>query len=198
MESRSTQIRALKEVFLKAKNAKRDKDGIFLDLNLQGEIFEAFDIVGRENLFELKDEIYSFLKDPCEDFREEAVKTLGWNTRLNVEEFCKKEAFEIFLNDPDSDVKACALNAWATTYFEEKNPKALQILYEILKDENYDSIVRFYALYDIFRISFEYENTSELYEFDELGEVEDPKEFTEAVDWERIHKIMKKYNVPVI
>jgi hypothetical protein len=192
MSERIEQIEALKEVFDKAKNAPRDEDDCFIDLHLRGALFSAIYHVGKNGIVELKDEVFSYLKDPYDDFRLYAVTALCGCNGLQLDEY-KDIAYEIWLNDLNDDVKAIALNSWAEYYINTKNPIILKYLYNVFTSEKYSIRVRVYALYSFMDVADSFSHLGESSEILGLTELEDHNALTKAVDWGKINRLMQQY-----
>lgn len=199
MSDRKTKIIELKKIFDAAKNCPRRDNGRLLDRQLNDEIWDALIDVGKEELYELKDEVFPYLNDPFSEFRAEAVKTLGWNSRLKIPEF-KDVAHKIWKDDPDEDVKEVALAAWIDYNYNTHDPKILEEMYDILTSQKYPIGIRVYGLHGIFMISGSYTNTREGYEV--IGMISEVEEYDNSherldnlVDWDKVNQIMKD-NVP--
>jgi len=192
MSSRTEHIKALKAVFDKAKNAPRDENGYFQDRDLHNDVGDALIDVGKEALYELKGEIYSYLSDIFPDFRGDAVKTLGWDTRLKVPEF-RDRAYEIWLSDPDDDVKAVSLSAWAGYYIGTSNPQVLKILYDILCNEKYDAYIRTHVFTRLLEVA-EYDAHRDITSYMMLiDESRTNEALNKVIDWNLVKSIMEKY-----
>ena len=129
--------------------------------------------------------------------RGDAVATLGYKTRLFLPEF-REKAYEIFKTDKDNTVKGMALASWAGYYKNTKNKKVISELYDVLINNHEDNFVRLKALSNIFLVSNE---PSDSYGAWMIGskfiDAETPEEFNRLVDWEDVHKVIRKY-VPEI
>lgn len=190
--SSKQQIQGLKELFQKSRNSPRREDGRIADRKLYNTIGEALIIVGKEDIYELAEEIYPFLNDPFPEFRAEAVKTLGWSSRLGIKEFCKDQAYKIWESDPDEDVKIAAIGAWGDYYARTKNPDVLKKLYNITTSLEYSSEIRAWALEGLFEVADAWKNPREGYDILDLGDYKDPIEFNKVVDWNRVHHVMQE------
>jgi hypothetical protein len=147
------QIATLKEILKRGKEAPRDDENWINDLELHNAVGEALIDVGKEQIYELADEIYPYLNDPFSEFRAEAVRTLGWSSRLRIKEFCLNQAYDIWEKDPDEEVKIAALAAWIYFYSETKNPEILCKLYNILLEQKFYPRIGAYALDGILDIA---------------------------------------------
>lgn len=192
MSERDEQIKAVRNVFEKIKKTPREKEGCPCDFDMVWAFHDAMSAVEKEGLYELKDVLYEYLNDPYPEFRADAVRTLGWNTRLGIDEFCLNDAPKIWLNDPDEEVRAAALVAWANYYSRSKNPNMLKTLYSILVSRGYSTLIRSWALNQFFYVSDGWLDGRVRYSA-AVDDVEDPDEFDKAVDWERVHRLMKQY-----
>jgi hypothetical protein len=192
MSELTEQVRTLKAVFEKAKHTPRRESGRLTDLDLHGELQHALCVVGDKKLFELKDEIYPYLKDQFSEFREEAVRTLGSCNGLQLDEF-RDVAYDIWLNDPNENVKVAALNAWTGYYDGAKNPIILKNLYTIFRNEQYAIRIRVYALYGFMDVADAFSYLAEPSEILFLTELEDQKELNKAIDWGKMNRLMQQY-----
>lgn len=193
MSDKSEQIEVIKKIFELARNSSRRESGRLYDMRLHGKLQGALMVVGKEYFHELKDEVYNYLQDPCTTLRAEAVRTLGWNTRLGIKEFCLKQAPEIWLHDPEEEVKIAALSAWSECYSHSKDPKMLGILYKILSSHQYSILIRVSALSEFFNVSDGWVNKLESYnKIMSMDELEDQNEFDKMIEWGHIHKIMRE------
>jgi hypothetical protein len=188
--SNKQQISALKELFHKGKVAPKREDGRLADRKLYNAVGEALIDVGKEKLYELADEIYPYLNDPFSEFRAEAVRTLGWNTRLGIDEFCRDQAYQIWEKDDDEEVKLAALTSWGRYYSETKDSHVLQTVYNILISKQYSSEIRALAFRLLLDISDTLDRPKEAYSVYKLGEIEEREEFDRAIDWDRVHRVM--------
>jgi hypothetical protein len=184
------QIATLKEIFKKAKEAPRDDENWINDLKLHSEVRGALINVGKKQIYELADEIYPYLNDPFSEFRAEAVRTLGWSSRLAIREFCLNQAYDIWEKDLDEEVKIAALEAWCYYYSETKNKDVIKKLHDILLSKIYPSQIRAWALKAFLEVSGFLEGPRERHRTLDLGDLEDPGEFDKAVDWDRVNRIM--------
>jgi hypothetical protein len=184
------QIAALKEILKRGKEAPRDYKDWIKDRELHSEVRGALINVGKKQIYELADEIYPYLNDPFSEFRAEAVRTLGWSSRLRIKEFCLNQAYDIWEKDPDEEVKIAALAAWERYYSETKNAEVMRKLYDILTSKNHCIGIRTYALDGILDIADAREYPGEAYDILNLGDLEDHEEFDKAVDWDRVNRIM--------
>jgi len=191
--SRAEQVQTLREIFERAKLAPRDKEGCFEDLHLRGEVFHALICAGRDQLTELRDYVYEYITDPYEDFRSEAVESLGWDTGFNDKEFQKNEAYQIWLNDPSEDVRRVALVAWARYHAFSKNPMVIKYLYNIFRSDKYSFDIRSCALSNFIHVADAQTYPREIMDILELGEIEDKKTFLASMDWGKINRIMDQY-----
>jgi hypothetical protein len=183
-------ISSLRALLKRGKNAARENGGWFEDLELHSAIGDALIDIGKDGIYELTDEVYLYLDDPFSDFRAEAVKTLGWNTRLGIDEFCKSRAFKIWEQDPDEDVKRVALAAWSNYYARTKNKDVLKILYDIVILKEYSCIIRAWALHGLLNVSDRFARPGKGHEILAMGDLDDNEKFNKAVDWNRINCIM--------
>jgi hypothetical protein len=183
-------ISSLKKFLRQGRNAPRDRWGWIEDLEMHSNIRGQLTNIGKDKIYELTEEVYLYLDDPYSEFRAEAVKTLGWNTRLGIDEFCKNQAFKIWEQDPDEDVRRAALGAWGNYYSMTKNKDVLQKLYDILVSEEYSCRTRAWALEDFLHVSSHFERPGGGYDIFALGDLEDHEEFNKAVDWNRVSQIM--------
>jgi hypothetical protein len=183
-------ISSLKEFLRKGRNAPRDHWGWIEDLEMHSNIIAQLTNIGRDKIYELAEEVYLYLDDPYSEFRVEAVKTLGWNTRLGIDEFCKNQAFKIWEQDPNEDVRVVALGAWSNYYAMTKNKDVLQKLYDILVSEKYYCRARAWALEGFLRVSSHFEGSGRGYDFFALCDLKEHEEFNKAVDWNRVSQIM--------
>ncbi len=191
---RDTEIKALKAVFVQANNTSRREDHRFSDRDLYWDVAGALIDIGKKQFYELKNEVRFYLNDPYAEFRAEAVRTLGWNTRLGDHDFQKNEAYKIWLEDPDEEVKVAALSSWGTYYVATKDVWVLKILYNILKTKNkYSNRIKAHALDSFLDVADAMSSPSEGYEILALSELETSEEFNNAVNWPRLHEIMKIY-----
>ena len=179
------------EVFEVARNAPRHSDGDFEDDNLHFNVAIALVEAGKLHLEELIDQIYLYVNDPSPELRMHAVTSLGWDTRLQVTNFCKNQAFNIWLKDPSEDVKTAALTAWAGYYSCDKSPKILKELYDIFISRSYSVYVRANALKSFFDVADAWVKRLEGIDILELGDLETQAEFEQAVDWGRVNKVME-------
>ncbi len=200
-DSRTQKIKALRKVFEDAKNAPRRNNFRLLDRDLNYELGCALIEVGKDHIYELKDEVYPYLKDPFAEFRAEAVKTLGWDTRLFDKDFCEKEAYQIWLTDSDNDVKRVALSAWADYYRDTKDPFVLKNLYDVFVSDRHTPLMRAWAL-DCFINVAEASDYPQGFCDDSVFDncyLEDREYLgndqflSEQVDWQKVHSIMEKY-----
>lgn len=189
MSTTINEINKLKKIFETAKNTSRNSRYYLKDLELHNELTEALIDVGKNRIFELKEEIYPYLTDNFPTFRLEAIKSLGWDTRLKLLTF-KSKAYEIWKTDPEEEVREVALIAWAGYYYETKDPKVLQELYDIAKSENFSVETRRSALVCLMDVANTQVDKSEQTRilFDES---EEHSEFNALVDWDLINQIMK-------
>jgi hypothetical protein len=192
MSNKRRQVNKIKKAFEIAKRATRDSEGYFEDLDLHGDVGCALGEIGKEKLYEFKDEVFSYLTDPFAEFREEAIKTLGWDTRLHVPDFQDK-AHEIWLNDPDEDVKRAALNAWACYYIDTANVEVMKELYNIFISRDNPIELRTHALAALIDVAEAPADRREGYHILSLGDLEEHSELEEAIDWDRVRTLMKKY-----
>jgi hypothetical protein len=193
MQNTKHEIEKLRKIFERAKNAPRDEQGWFEDLDLHREVGHALIVVGKREIYELEAEIYPYLEDPLADFREDAVTTLGWNNGLSIDDFRCNKAYGIFLKDPDNDVKVAALNAWGSYYAETKDSEVLKILYDILRSDQYYIRIRRYAYTLIYEVADAF--TNRFYEINEIldieGIIKSIEQFNASINWKRINKIMQ-------
>lgn len=189
MSTNYEEIIELEIIFKQALNAQRDIDGYFSDLDLHGKLADALIDVGKKKIHVLKEELYPYLKDIYPPFRVEAIKSLGWDTRLKLPTF-KNKAYEIWKTDPEEEVREVALISWAGYYYETKDPEVLQELYDIAKSENFPVETRRSALVCLMDVANTQVDKSEQTRilFDES---ESHIEFNAIVDWALINQIMK-------
>jgi hypothetical protein len=192
MSNKRRQVNKIKKAFEIAKRATRDSEGYFEDLDLHGDVQDALAGIGKGGLYEFKDEIFSYLTDPFAEFREEAVKTLGWDTRLHVPDFQDK-AHEIWLNDPDEDVQVAALVAWSAYYIDTANVEVINELYKIFISRNYSVRARTFALQAIIDVAEAPADRREAYRILSLTRLKEHSKLEEAIDWDRVRTLMKKY-----
>lgn len=188
---RRREIERIKEIFKKAGYADRDDDGYFSDLDFHGAVGDALIDVGKEKYFELKDEIYPYLNDIYPPFREDAVNTLGWRG-FELPTF-KDKLHEIWLNDPDKDVKAAALANWAGYYVNSKNPKVLKELYDIFISEEEPIKIRKKALVSLINVAGLCPDGYEQRRIFFNIKAETHEEFNQEVNWDLVNHIMKSH-----
>ncbi len=159
-----TETKALKQIFDMAKIAPRDKDGDFENFEFNNEVDMALFEIGKKRLYELKEEVYPYLKDACIRLRIQAIRTLGYDCGdgLNLPEF-KDMAYEIWLNDPDNGVKEAAINEWVTYHVGSKDPIILKYLYNIVYSERYTIHARIVALLGIMEVANAVESAKEVH-----------------------------------
>lgn len=191
MSERNDMIIELEAIFDKARTAERDEEGYFIDLDMHGAVGSALIGIGKEKINELRVEVYPYLNDPLPDFREDAVMTLGWHSRLMLPEF-RDIAREIWLNDPNEDVRVVALIAWiGYYYFEPKDPKVLLELYEILTSGNFPIRARKHALIGLLDFSNINPDRTEQRDIALEMDLETHEEFNAIVDWNKVNRIMQ-------
>lgn len=201
MSNRTQHIEALRKVFHDSKMAKRYKNGALDDLDLHGALQDAFADVTRQKFHELKDAVRLYLNDVCPEYRAEAVKILGWDTRLFDQDFCKEEAYHIWLDDQDEDVKCSALNAWSDYYRDTKNSFVLQTLYDVIISDQYSPRIRAWALYRFINVAEASDyprglcdiNVFDNCYLEDREYVGNDKFLADQVDWHKVHGIMDKY-----
>lgn len=189
MSKSDDEIKRLKDIFNKAKSAPRDESGYFDDLDFHNDVAGAIITIGKKNLFELKDELYPFLKDQYAPFRQYAVNSLGRHLQLPT---FRDKSYEIWLNDPDEDVKESALSNWAGYFLGTRNPAVLKILYEVLSNDEFSVSIRQSALFSLTWVAGdnfinERGNRELMFSLD----TDDPEEFEKWVDWSFVINIMK-------
>lgn len=195
MSQQAARTKALKDIFGAAKQAPR-KDGFIENCQLGHDLDDALFAVGKEKIYELKDEILQYLKDENPYFREQAIRVLGYDNGdgLNIPEI-KELAYEFWLNDPDDNVRYAALDEWSRCYSFSKDPKVLQYLYNIFHSDKYSSDIRMKALLNFMIVAEDISNI-EVDDIFDLGEIKDSKLFLEAMNnrfFNKIEDIMKKY-----
>ena len=195
MSNKAARAKALKEVFEAAKRAPK-KYGFPRDNNLRHDLNDALFAVGKESIYELKDEIFPFLKEENPYFREKAIRVLGYDNGdgLNLPEI-KDIAYDFWLNDPDDSVRVAALDEWGHCYAFSKNPSILKYLYNVIYSEQYSSDARNRALLNFMRIADE-RIPADVHDTYSLGRIKDSKLFLEAMNSsfaDKISNIMKKY-----
>jgi len=151
----------------------------------------CFSMIGKEKLYELVEEVKSFLS--CCDFglRESAVVTLGLSSRLHLPEF-RETVYKIWLEDKDDYVKEAALRSWISYYDNSQNVKVLKTLYSILTNENYTVDARMDALEGIFSVSGEEPTFYVLYS-SYFFDITTHEEIKDRIDWDKVNNLMKKY-----
>lgn len=193
MSDERFEIEDLKRIFENAKHAERDETtGHFMDLDFHDDVACAIIDVGKEKIYELKNEVYRYLNDPFPDFRAEAVRTLGYPTRLKLPEF-RDKAYEIWISDPDEDVKIAAISAWAGYYDFTSNADVLKKLYKIIQSHQNSVLIRIRAFFCLIYVAEKPQDMREGYEILELRELESNQELDKAINWDRIDEIMEKY-----
>lgn len=172
-------------------------DNLYINDKLNRKLYcdarDTIMVIGERKLYELKDLVYKMLECPDEYIREEAVSTLGYNSRLFLPEF-KDKAYELWNNDPGDEVRRRALSAWGGYYAGTGDSKVLKICYGILKSKDYEIDMRVAALDEIYEVDEEYHNATDRFlEKGKLLRSHVHEEFESKVDWDAIHAIMKKY-----
>ena len=221
MSSKFQQTETLKQILEQAKLTPRDQKGYFKDYNFSGDLGDALFYIGKGKIYELKDEIFPYLKDADPSLRETAVRALGrsWGKGLNLPEF-KDMAYEIWLNDPDNGVKEAAIDEWITYHVGSKDPIILKYLYNIVYSDQHTIHTRVVALLGIMEVANAVESAQEVHDIFALEElagdtskishkendrtekvermdIENIKMFNAAINkghyYNKINSIMKKY-----
>jgi hypothetical protein len=191
MQSRNTVIEELREILIFAKTHLYQNGRC--NVELSDHTVEVLIIIGKEQVYELSNEMYDLLDSDDEVVRETVVETLGATTGLNLPEF-KETAYKIWLEDKDENVRQSALATWASYYIGSKNPEVLKILYKILVDENYPIDHRRTAMQKIFSVSGEPSNFYNPFDKSKhFYMVSSHIELNQKIDWNEIKAIMKKY-----
>jgi len=163
------------------------------DDELFQQALDALALIGEKKIYELKEEVYQLVNFWEPIIRGEAVATLGYKNRLYLQGF-RDEAYKIWKNDPDETVRGIALGAWTDLLRNTKNKHVIKELYSTLKNNNETGYVRLAALSGIFLVSNE---PSDSYDTWIIGskyiDSETPEEFNSLVDWEDVHKVIRKY-----
>lgn len=148
----------------------------------------CFSMIGKEKLYELVEEVKSFLS--CCDFglRESAIVTLGLSSRLHLPEF-RETAYKIWLEDEDDYVKEAALRSWISYYDNTQNVEVLKTLYSILTNENYTVDARKDALDGIFYVSAE----KVTFHIQSFHKITTHQELNDKIDWDEVTNVMKRY-----
>jgi len=156
MSERNEFIKTLKSIFDAAKKALREESGEFLESQFHCDFIDALIDVGKEKIYELKEEVYPYVKDTNSEYRAEAIRTLGWGTRLLDPDF-KSSVHDIWLHDPDEEVKIAALASWTDYYRYSEDPKILLELYHILISQDYSIEIKTCVLDGMFEVAGAYE-----------------------------------------
>lgn len=144
-------------------------------------------IISQYQIVELADEVFKIME--IKDLRSLAIETLGFWLHLP---WFKEQAYEIFVNDPDLEVKFSALLSWTSYYTGSKDPIVLEKLYMILINDNNPIPIRKVALTGILNVSdFNYKKSDPV--MANLMNITSKKPFHEQIDWSIIIKIMKTY-----
>lgn len=191
MLEKNAEIKRLKDIFIKAKTAPRDEAGYFDDLDFHVEVGSAIVAVGKMKIYELKDELYLFLTDQYAPFRQDAINSLGRSINLMLPTF-RDRAYEIWLNDPDENVKIEALSTWVGYFLESRNPEVLKILYNVIINRKSSVRIRKNAIFSLTWVAGknfidEHGNRDIMFSLD----TDDPEEFGKWVDWSLVINIMK-------
>ena len=194
MSNNAARAKALKEIFEAAKNAPRH-NGFIKDRGLHHDLDDAMFAVGKERLYELKDEIFPFLKDDNPYFREAAIRVLGYDNDdgLNLPEI-KELAYDFWLNDPDDNVRVAALDEWGKCYAFSKDPIILKYLYNIFYSDRYSSNARMRALLNFIYIADEGISIKDFDDIFDLSEIKDSKLFLQAMNSRFSSEISKIMN----
>jgi hypothetical protein len=189
VSSNSENINELMNILRRGASDLIDDDELY-DRQLFRDILNALSTVGKDQIFELKQEVYMLLDSWNENIRSAAIATLGFSTGLFLTEF-EEKAYDIFINDSDIGVKRTALSAWAGYYFETADRDALITIYEILMDQNNDIRIRAQSYANLFSIAkghcpeyFEHATS------DGLLNSKTQEEFNSKVDWKSVENIM--------
>ena len=177
------QIKHYQQILSKALAILPNKE----DLVLFEQSIHAISMINQYQIFELAETVFKIIV--IKDLRSLAVETLGfW---LHVPWF-KQSAYEIFVNDPDLEVKFSALLSWVSYYTGTKDPIVLEKLYTILINDNNPIPIRKIALTGILNISdFNYKQSDP--SMANLMNMISKKTFYEHINWEIITNIMKTY-----
>jgi len=195
MPSNNTTIKPMREVL------RRVHTELYIEGKLNRPLFcQTLDVlnqIGEQKIVELAPDVLNLIDVQNASIRQEAIATLSYSTRLYLSQF-KDKAYEIWHNDIDETVRGTALGGWAGYYINTKNAAIIKELYTILKNNNETSYVRLAALSGIFLVANE---PSDSYDAWMIGskfiDSETPEEFNRLVDWEDVHKVIRKY-VPEI
>ncbi len=169
MSNKSEQTEALKKILEQAKLSPRDQKGYFKDYNFSGDLGDALFYIGKGKIYELKDEIFPYLKDVEPSLRRTAIRALGhgWGKGLNLPEF-KDIAYEMWLNDPDKEVKEVALSEWIPYYAGTKEPLILKCLYNISYSDQHTIHARVVALLGVMEVANAVESAKEVHDVFDL------------------------------
>ena len=172
MSNKLQQAEALKKIFEKVKYCSIDKDGYLEDFNFASDLDEALFNVGKEKIYELKDEVYPYLNNIDPSFRETAIRALGfgWGKGLNLPEF-RDIAYKMWLNDPNDRVKEAALDEWITYYAGSKEPVILKCLYNIIYSNQCTIHARVVALLGFIEVAHAVSSAQEVRDIFDLEEL---------------------------
>ncbi len=182
------QIKKLKDALQSGIKTPRDNEGYLQDLEMHQVIYGAIIDVGKYQLFELEREVYPYLYDVYSGFREEAVITLGWSTSLAIPEFCRSQAYKIWMGDVDDDVRVAALVAWSWYCISVKDSGFLHVLLAILRGNDFSFRMRVHALKSIYDAGNVFSNVRQVHSIFDLLDLEDPTEFENAIDFSHVEK----------
>ena len=157
------------------------------DLELFDKALEAISMINQYQIIELSNLVQKIME--IKELKSLAVESLGfW---LQVPCF-KEQAYKMFLEDPDPEIKYTALLSWASYYVGTKNPIVLKKLYMILINDKYPVPIRSIALTGILKVStFKYKH--DYLSMANLMNITSKEIFFEQVNWQVIMKIMKIY-----
>ena len=184
------QTKKLKDILQSGIKKPRDNEGFLENLEMHQVIYGAIIDVGKYQLVELEKEIYPYLYDAYSGFREEAVIPLGWSTSLAIPEFCRSQAYQIWMDDLDDDVRVAALVAWSWYYISVKDHRFLDVLFAILRNNDFSCRMRVHALKSIYDAGNVFSNIKKAHSIFDLLDIEDPTAFENAIDLEHVEKIV--------
>lgn len=186
--------------FRREKTEPRDKDGLLKNRDFFRQLWSDIDDAGTYGFYEFEEDLWRYLEDAEPEIRGEAISSLGYPTRLNIESFNKGKAYEIWNNlDETLENRRRALSCWHTAYFDTKNPKVLEILYKIATTDR-NVVLRVQAFMGILEVGGIYITAAAGVAYDGIFSSPFHRVPNRRLDWEKAHAIMRQYapNAPLV
>lgn len=190
------EMQELEEKLLKAKYRDPSKYNTTEDEDIVIDAYNAMSQIEKKGYLELVKYLHYFLDDPDAYLRERAISAFG-GFRVDEVLEARDKAFTMWNNQHEDEyVRFLALGIWDGFFRDTCDKRTLEILYNLLCNKSAIISLRIQALAGIYDVSGNLTNELGYWILDLINrqnELKDPKIFHDAIDWNAINTIMKKY-----